>query len=129
MPDSIGERERACDESVLDSGNDAQVYAEGILKVCRFYVQSPLASAAGISRANLRHRIEDIMNPRNVLPVDSTKKLTLALASAATVVVPVLFGLLAVPVPEPKCLPQWRYLRARSRSGAMSRSTTRRGAI
>ena len=37
------ERERACDESVLRLGNEAQVYAESILRVCQFYVDSPLA--------------------------------------------------------------------------------------
>ena len=34
----LDERERACDEAVVQSGNDARVYAEGILKVCRSYL-------------------------------------------------------------------------------------------
>jgi beta-lactamase regulating signal transducer with metallopeptidase domain len=39
----IEERERACDEEVLRLGNDPEVYAESILRACRFYLESPLA--------------------------------------------------------------------------------------
>jgi bla regulator protein blaR1 len=38
----VEERERACDEEVLRQGSDPQVYAEGILKVCKSYLESPL---------------------------------------------------------------------------------------
>ena len=41
----IVERERACDESVLARGHDREVYAGGILKVCKFCLQSPLPQA------------------------------------------------------------------------------------
>lgn len=44
----IAERERACDENVLAEGHDAETYAGGILKVCRFCIRSPLACAAGL---------------------------------------------------------------------------------
>jgi bla regulator protein blaR1 len=36
------DRERACDEAVVDSGRERRVYAESILKVCEFCVESPL---------------------------------------------------------------------------------------
>jgi len=39
----VAERERACDEEVLRLGSEPEVYAEGILNVCRMYVQSPMA--------------------------------------------------------------------------------------
>ncbi|MGH9587801.1 MAG: M56 family metallopeptidase, partial [Acidobacteriaceae bacterium] len=42
----IEERERACDQAVVQAGSEAQVYAEGILNVCKFYVESPLACAS-----------------------------------------------------------------------------------
>src|SRR5205823_7929051 len=38
----IEERERACDEAVLRLGNEPQEYAEGILNVCKSYLESPL---------------------------------------------------------------------------------------
>jgi bla regulator protein blaR1 len=33
----VDERERACDEAVLQAGNAPEVYAEGILEVCKLY--------------------------------------------------------------------------------------------
>ena len=43
------ERERACDEAVLAAGNDPRVFAEGIINVCRFYVEAPHACASALS--------------------------------------------------------------------------------
>ena len=47
----IEERERACDEEVVRLGSDPEIYAETILKICKVYLESPLACAAGISGA------------------------------------------------------------------------------
>ena len=38
----LDERERACDEEVVNQGNPPGIYAEAILKVCKLYVESPL---------------------------------------------------------------------------------------
>ena len=63
----IAERERACDENVLARGHDPEVYAGGILKVCKFCLQSPLSSAAGVSGGNLGQRVREIMTaPRAI---------------------------------------------------------------
>ena len=40
----VEERERACDEAVLSLGSEPVEYAEGILSVCRSYLESPLRS-------------------------------------------------------------------------------------
>ena len=45
----VDERERACDEKVLECGNDPHVYAQAILRVCEFYLATPLAL---VSREN-----------------------------------------------------------------------------
>ena len=74
----IDERERACDEAVVISGNDPQAYAEGILKVCRFYVASPVPSVSGVTGADLKKRIENIMANRIALNLTFTRKLLLA---------------------------------------------------
>jgi hypothetical protein len=62
----VAERERACDESVVEN-NEAGVYAEGILKVCRFYSIPPLAAA--VLSNDLEDRLQGIMakNPRREL--------------------------------------------------------------
>src|SRR6185312_12506361 len=39
----VEERERACDEEVVRSGSEPETYAESILKICRHYLESPLA--------------------------------------------------------------------------------------
>src|SRR5678815_3368799 len=53
----IDERERACDEDVLGRGSAAEVYAESILKTCRFSIESPLRCVAGVTGADLKRRI------------------------------------------------------------------------
>ena len=65
----IAERESACDEEVIRTVEDPQVYAEGILNVCRFYLESPSTCVAGVTGADLRKRINAILiarNPRNL---------------------------------------------------------------
>jgi bla regulator protein BlaR1 len=52
----MGERERACDQEVLRSYSEPEVYAEGILKVCERYPQSSLQCVAGARRRNLKSR-------------------------------------------------------------------------
>jgi beta-lactamase regulating signal transducer with metallopeptidase domain len=44
----VNERERACDEEVLRLGNTPRVYAEGILNVCKLYLESPLLCSSSI---------------------------------------------------------------------------------
>ncbi len=93
----IAERERACDEEVLRSGNCPQDYAEGILAVCRFCLASPMPCAAGVSGADLRKRIETIMSERLGQELNTPKKLLLAMAGVMAIAVPVAIGLLNVP--------------------------------
>jgi beta-lactamase regulating signal transducer with metallopeptidase domain len=58
----VDERERACDEEVLQLGSQPQVYAESILKICEFCVESPLACVSGVTGSDLKKRIVNIMN-------------------------------------------------------------------
>ena len=93
----IDARESACDEEVLKSGREPEVYAESILKVCQFYVESPLVCASGVTGADLKKRIEDIMTRRVAKKLDFTRKLLLASFGAAAVIGPLVFGLLSAP--------------------------------
>ena len=92
----LAERERACDEAVLQSA-DPETYAGGILKVCRLYLESPLACAAGVTGANLRQRVEAILSHRAAQPLGTVKKLLLVASCAATVAMPIGIGLLHAP--------------------------------
>jgi uncharacterized protein (TIGR03435 family) len=94
----LEERERACDEAVLRSGSEAKVYAEGIISVCKFYVESPLACASGISGSDLKTRIARIMTQPFARKLTFGRKLLLATIGLAVIVVPIGFGLLnAIP--------------------------------
>jgi bla regulator protein BlaR1 len=90
----VEERERACDEAVLESGNERQVYAESILKICEFCVGSPLACVSGVTGADLKKRIVHIMTERVMRKLDFSRKLLLSVAGIAAVAVPMGYGLL-----------------------------------
>jgi beta-lactamase regulating signal transducer with metallopeptidase domain len=87
------ERERACDEEVIQSGTERQVYADAILKVCRLYLEPPLLCAAGVSGGTLRQRIEDIMTNQVGMRLHVAKKCLLSAAAAAAIAGPVAIGL------------------------------------
>jgi bla regulator protein blaR1 len=90
----IEERERACDEEVLRCGNDPQIYAEGILRVCKAYVGSPLVCTSGVSGGDLTKRIESIMANRIMANLSVAKKVLLGFACAIALLGPVVAGLL-----------------------------------
>ncbi len=88
----VAERERACDEEVLQLLNRPQVYAESILKVCEFCVESPLECVAGVTGADLKKRIVEIMRARAVLRLTWGKKLLIGAAMVCAIAVPVVMG-------------------------------------
>ncbi len=90
----VEERERACDEEVLRMATDPQDYAEGIVSVCRFYLESPLTCVSGVTGANLRRRVEAIMTNRSASPLTFGRKLLLAGAGIVAVGGPVTLGML-----------------------------------
>ncbi|HEV2498957.1 MAG TPA: M56 family metallopeptidase [Terriglobia bacterium] len=93
----VEERERACDEAVLESGSEPQVYAESILKICQLCVESPLACAPGVTGADLKRRIEAIMANRIGYRLNRAKKLLLASVGAAAVAGPIFMGVSYAP--------------------------------
>jgi len=95
----VEERERACDEEVVELGTEREIYAESILKVCEFCVASPLACVSGVTGADLKKRMVHIMNERIARQLDFGRKLLLSAAGLAAVAVPIFFGLVnATPI-------------------------------
>ena len=88
----IDERERACDEAVLQLGKQPQIYAESILKVCEFCIESPLTCVSGITGADLKKRIVQIMTEPIVRKLDISKKLLLGAVGLMAICVPIVFG-------------------------------------
>ncbi len=93
----VEERERSCDEEVLRLGSEPEVYAEGILNVCKLYIESPLACVSGVTGANLKKRIESIMSHRRAQSLNYFKRAALAAAGIAAVVLPIAVGIVHAP--------------------------------
>jgi uncharacterized protein (TIGR03435 family) len=90
----VEERERACDEQVLESGGDRQVYAESILKICEFCVGSPLTCVSGVTGAELKTRITRIMSGQVARKLDFRRKVSLGAAFILAVAAPIAAGIL-----------------------------------
>jgi bla regulator protein BlaR1 len=93
----VDERERACDEDVLQAGSKPETYAESILRTCRFSIESPLTCVAGVTGADLKRRIETIVNHRDAAQLSAARKMLLAIAGTAAVVGPVAMGVMTAP--------------------------------
>jgi bla regulator protein BlaR1 len=93
----VEERERACDEEVLRLCGQPEVYAESILKVCEFCVESPLVCVSGVTGADLKKRIVFIMTKRAGDNLSSGRKLLLVTLGITAVVGPVAFGVMHLP--------------------------------
>jgi bla regulator protein blaR1 len=90
----VEERERACDEEVVQELGEARAYAEGILNVCKVYVESPLTCVSGVTGANLKKRIEAIVTNRVALRLNFAKKAALAATMTAALAIPVGVGMM-----------------------------------
>lgn len=88
----IVERERACDEAVLASGHEAEIYGGCILKVCRCYHIAPVVGSSGVSGRNLRDRIRRIMTWRRAAALSLAQKALLTITAVTVVSAPLLLG-------------------------------------
>ncbi|MGA8492010.1 MAG: M56 family metallopeptidase, partial [Terriglobales bacterium] len=93
----VEERERACDEEVVQLGSQREIYAESILKVCEFCMESPLACVSGVTGADLKKRMVYIMNESIARKLDFGRKVLLSAAGLLAVGGPILFGLANAP--------------------------------
>jgi bla regulator protein BlaR1 len=114
----VAERERACDEEVLRLGSEPKIYAEGILKVCELYLESPLPCVAGVTGSNLRERIRGIMTHRGTLRMSIAKKLLFAAAGMIAVTLPIVVGGLHA---QPAAVPGFEVASIRPCEGVSSR--------
>ena len=100
----LSERERACDEEVLQMGADKRRYAEAILKVCGFSLGSPIAFVAGVRGSNLAERIEQIMRHQSSPRLSASRRVLIGVVGALVAAAPLTTGVLDArrgPVPFP----------------------------
>lgn len=88
------ERERDCDEAALRRGSRPAEYARSIVSVCQNYAESPLLCASGISGADLKKRIREIMTWRGSIPITRAGQAILAATALAAVSLPFVLGIL-----------------------------------
>ncbi len=93
----IEERERACDEAVLSLGSTPRDYAEGILNVFKSYLESPLACVSGVTGANLKKRIQTILNGGVPRHLSLARKLALTVAGLTVLTLPIAVGIVGAP--------------------------------
>jgi bla regulator protein blaR1 len=111
----MDERERACDEAVILLGNEPQAYAEGILRTCRFSVESPLDCVAGIGGSELKLRLGRIVGEEPVRGLSLMGKVLLCGLPVAALLVPISFGFVDAPraaaslLDQPAVAPQYSF--------------------
>ena len=88
----IEERERACDEAVIELGANAEAYAGSVLKTCRFCVESPLSGVLGVTGADLKKRVVRIVSERQVKNLGLGHGILLATAAVITILAPAVIG-------------------------------------
>jgi Domain of unknown function (DUF3471)/BlaR1 peptidase M56 len=88
----VAERERACDQFVIDNIGDPTTYAQSILEVCRFNARAPLPFASGVSGGSLESRIERIMRNFVSVRLGRTGKTLLIAAAVISISSPLFYG-------------------------------------
>jgi uncharacterized protein (TIGR03435 family) len=88
----VEERERACDEAVLEATRQPVAYAEGILNVCKFYVETPLRCVSEMTGSELKQRIARILSGKAARKLDLRRKALLTAAGVVTLAMPLMLG-------------------------------------
>jgi uncharacterized protein (TIGR03435 family) len=88
----VATREQACDEQVVAETAEPIAYAEGIVGVCRRYVETPHMAVSGVGGADVRARIDAILANRIGLRLTLSKRLVLATVAVLSLTVPLVAG-------------------------------------
>jgi len=75
------------------------------LKICELYLESPLPCVSGVTGANLRKRIEEIMSKRVGIRLSSSRRIGLAAAGVAALLAPIVIGALNATVVQAQSSP------------------------
>lgn len=88
------ERELACDEAVLAQGGAPDLYAEGILSVCRWHLEAAPECMAGISGMELKERVRRILAARPAASLSLWRRVLLAVVAGGVISLPMGVGLI-----------------------------------
>jgi hypothetical protein len=87
----LEERERACDEAVLEKGHDGAEYASGILEVCR-HCRGSISVSSAATGGSLTERVRYILGSGRPASPGVVKVMSLLLISLAVASVPLVAG-------------------------------------
>jgi uncharacterized protein (TIGR03435 family) len=79
---------------VLGTGREPAVYVESLLRTCRFSLESPVPCVSGVTGADLKRRVEEIMQQPPVRPLRGWQAALLWTAALAVLAGPLAFGAL-----------------------------------
>ena len=89
----LEERERACDEAVLEGGHDGAEYAAGILEVCRHCIERPsFRFAVSALSGNLAERVRRILDDARPASLSVAKVATLLAGTLVFAGIPLITG-------------------------------------
>jgi uncharacterized protein (TIGR03435 family) len=95
----VATREQACDEHVVTETAEPIAYAQGIVSVCRRYVETPHMAVAGVGSADVKARIDAILANRIGLRLTLSKRLVLAAVAVLSLTVPIVTGAIDAAAP------------------------------
>lgn len=93
----VEEREHACDEAAVGFRGEPRAYAEGILKVCEYCIEAPLACVSGVSGADLKRRVRTILAQRKARDLTTARRLLLIASALAAIALPFGIGVWTAP--------------------------------
>ena len=88
----VDESERACDQEVVSRWTSRLAYAQGLLAVCRFCVQSRSPFVSGVADSDVTQRVEHIMTTPTRRPLGKRLWSVITAAAVVTVTGPVVTG-------------------------------------
>ncbi len=88
------ERERACDEKVIERSVHREQYAASILKVCAFCLEPPLPCVSGVSGSDLKKRVLQIMAHKSEMTLGFGRRALLVATAVLVFTLPIGFGVL-----------------------------------
>jgi len=91
----LEEREFACDEEVVRLYNQPKTYAESLLTVCKFYLESSLPCVSGVTGSTLNKRIVQIMQHNVGATLTYSKRALLLAAGVLAILLPIGIGAIA----------------------------------
>lgn len=93
----VEEREHACDAAAVGFRGEARAYAEGILKVCEYCIEAPLACVSRVSGADLKRRVRTILAQRGTRDLTSSRKILLTVSAVTAIALPLGIGIWTAP--------------------------------